>query len=356
VTVNLTMTLERARQVRWQGAGPQGLMGELSDQGILRLKDLGWEIDNAYNPEARSAALTILAHRLGEATTLQTVARYGPQVIKGSKYLEEKEWDSLWKAVEHIFVAAVTITAISAILLSQLIERIARGVAWDLIVVSWVLAVVIIVIIATPFALRFKKRLDKEIANVKSYRAGQEGEVWVEDIVRANLDNRWTVFRNIKLPNEKQDIDFVLVSASGVWVLEVKAYKNEVRVVVESWERKEGQSWKPLDSNPTKQAAQNAAALHRFLEEDEEDSVSLWVTAVVVLTQPQPEGNFVGIAEDPKSVAIWRQEDVDSKLRELNEREAVLLEADRTRIVSKLRGIGERGSTREERDSSLRSE
>ncbi len=351
VTVNLPMNLERARQVKWQGARMQGSMGELSDNGILSLKDLVWEIENAYNPEARSAALTILAHRLGEATTLQRVKRYGPEVVKGAKYLEEREWESLWQALEYAFVATIAITGITGLLVGQFLNAVSEGNGntWDSAGVNWIVSVFILGIIALPLVIWQSRRINAQLADVRNFRAGREGEDWVEDMLRAHLDSKWAVFRNVVLPGEKQDLDFVLVGPSGVWVLEIKAYRNEVRVIGESWERKEGSRWNASGKSPGSQAKGNAAALYTFLVEKK---VSLsWVNAVVVLTQQQPETNFVNLPEGPNAVAIWRQEETAIKLDELDSREAILTEVDHQRIVTLLKEAIEQDLARKKQNA-----
>src|SRR4051794_40911191 len=83
VTVNLTMPLDRAREVTWRGRGPREPMGRLLDEGIIDTGDLTWAIDKHDNQEVREAARTLLAHWLGEPKTLQATQRHGPKVYSG---------------------------------------------------------------------------------------------------------------------------------------------------------------------------------------------------------------------------------------------------------------------------------
>jgi hypothetical protein len=70
----------------------------------------------------------------------------------------------------------------------------------------------------------------QELDLYRSFRKGRQGEEAVVEKIRSALDNRWTIFRNLHLPDRKDDLDVVLVGPDGVWTVEVKAYEGTVRV------------------------------------------------------------------------------------------------------------------------------
>ena len=68
IVVELTMTVEEARKVIWQGRGPREPMGSLLDNDQIDHRDLTWAVDRAYKPEVRAAARTMLANWLASAS------------------------------------------------------------------------------------------------------------------------------------------------------------------------------------------------------------------------------------------------------------------------------------------------
>jgi len=129
---------------------------------------------------------------------------------------------------------------------------------------------------------RTLNRLEQEI---KAYRKGQEGEEQVLEAMRQTLDGNWTLFRNLRLPGRnKADIDLMLVSPPGVWVLEVKALAGEYRNIGEHWEWRAGNRWEPLKKSPSRQAQDNAVRLANFLRAD---GIRQWVNPAVVWAEPE---------------------------------------------------------------------
>ncbi len=82
IVVELTMTVEEARKVIWQGGGPREPIGLLLDNNQIGYRDLAWAVDKAYNPRVRAAARTLLANWLGQPATIEATRRFGPEVIE----------------------------------------------------------------------------------------------------------------------------------------------------------------------------------------------------------------------------------------------------------------------------------
>lgn len=98
--VEVTMSVEEARQVVWQGRGPRKPIGELLDAEIITYRDLGWAVKKAYNPQVREAAWTLLTWAKGqpiaqEVSLSDAAGRYGSEVIEEIAISETKSWTSL---------------------------------------------------------------------------------------------------------------------------------------------------------------------------------------------------------------------------------------------------------------------
>jgi hypothetical protein len=301
VIVNLTMTVDDARQVIWQDLyHPQEPIGKLLDSKQLKYGNLCWAVEGARTQEMRAASRTLLAYWVGEPATLEATRRYGPEVVSGSRYLEEKEieslrWGMLWRG--YGFGAGVGMIVISV----QQLSTTKSVLAW-LISLAFGLGVLGIIL------GRWSQR---ELNRFKNLRQGRQGELAVVEELRATLDSRWAIFRNLQLPDRKDDIDIALVGPGGVWALEVKAFRETVRVANGTWERQTKRGWKRLDKNPSKQVTDNAVRLNRFLQQQ---GINRWVEKRVILSELQEISNFEH-AED-----VWILPQVEDKAANLSTR------------------------------------
>lgn len=116
-----------------------------------------------------------------------------------------------------------------------------------------------------------------------SYIAGREGEERLVALLEQNLDGEWTLFRNLVLPGDNQDIDGVLIGPQGIFALEVKAYSGQTYVTGDSWKRRSYGRRVSCFSNPSKQAKQNAQHLSGYLRQKQ---INLYVNPRVVWAGP----------------------------------------------------------------------
>jgi hypothetical protein len=289
IIVDLTMSLADARQVEWQGSGPREPIGELLDSGRITYRDLAWAVKSASNPQMRAAAQTLLAHWLGQPTTLEGVRRYGPEVVSGSRYLEDTALRSVVRASfrEGLVLAGLLVASVLAVLL--LVAAPDRG-------VSWLAALLIVVLAGLIWALL--NDAGQKFRQFANFQKGRQGEDAVVERLRTTLDNRWTIFRNVVLPDRRGDIDVVLVGPGGVFALEVKAYSGAIRLRRGQWERRVKGSWTRMPNDPCRQARQNARRLIDFARQH---GVSLlWAEPIVVMTGPHAASDF-----DVWDVAVW---------------------------------------------------
>jgi hypothetical protein len=282
-------------------------MGELLDTHRMDIVDLAYVIRSGQYPSKKAAAITLLAHQLGRPQTLERAMQYGPRVLGDSKYLEEQQYDSMLWAFVYGFVPPFVAVTILLSIAQAATWRYLDGKPWLLTDTITVLLAVLFTVIASWYA---RKRWNQEIEKFRSHRDGREGEEWATDAVRSALDNRWTVFRGLRLPGRKEDIDLVLVGPAGVWALEIKAYRPPVRVLDKKWEYLRGNSWHSLDGNPVAQVRNNAVQLRSRLEQY---GIRTHVNAAVVLARPQQVSNF-GPTDEP----IWFHYDLENQLARLN--------------------------------------
>lgn len=337
VVINVPMPFEKAWPVEWEilrgpNKGERGRMGQLLQDRKLDLQDLSYIATHAWNPTTKAAALTLLAHQLGQPQTLQQSSRYGPEVVAGSRYLEKQQWTSEMRVVAFSSIVLVASVTLLITFLSRAVQLIfGEGQPWLVVLIAFVISLSILLV---PTGLLAGYFIRREFTKAKDYRIGREGEEWVIDKVRALLDNRWVAFRNVNLPKHKEDIDLVLVGPSGVWALEVKAFNFDVRVQDHVWERLNGKRWQSLRSDPVAQARLNAMHLRYFVERQ---GIMLRVNAAIILTQPQQVSNI-----GPTAEPVWKQFEVDEELLQMNTLPTSLSEQDKARIVAALKEVAGR--------------
>lgn len=290
IVVDLTMTVDDARKVIWTGRGPHEPMGKLFDCHEIDTGDLAWAIDKAYNPQVRAAAQALLANWLGKPATLEATRRFGPEVVEGSHYLEEQESDGMAQFI--IYMMAGLFLVFFAIP-SSLLQILSNKTSF----IPMPVAIGINLIIALTLGLWLYKRVKREFARWKYSGRGRRGEHVVVERLRVILDNHWTIFHNLLLPDRKDDIDIALVGPGGVWAVEVKAFREPVRITDRQWERKIKRGWTRLDGNPSKQVTDNALRLKNYLDEQ---GTKLFVERAIALAEPQPVSNF-----ESSQIPVW---------------------------------------------------
>ncbi len=103
----------------------------------------------------------------------------------------------------------------------------------------------------------------------------QYGNAWFRDMqaqeeaIRALsplLDNRYTLLRNVTLPDAGIPIPMTLVGPNGIWVLYVSGMRGVYRAKNDTWARMDGGHFKPVKPNLVRRAQLLARALQVFLE------------------------------------------------------------------------------------------
>lgn len=151
-----------------------------------------------------------------------------------------------------------------------------------------------------------------------NYLQGEAGENEVAQSLGMVLDDRYTLIRNLVLPDAKADIDGVLVGPFGILVLEVKDFtsRNIYKCEGDRWfYRKPGQRYRAMKKSPTKEAQFNRDRLRRYL--GQHDLRGIHVHALVVISNPEAKV----IPEKPHVyILILRPQQLSEYCRSLEDR------------------------------------
>ncbi|WP_445367797.1 NERD domain-containing protein [Methylomonas sp. BW4-1] len=335
----IKISLDQARNTIWPfHPYKDKLMGWLLDTKQLTLKDLGYAIENAWDERVRQAAITLNLVELKQ--TLETpVSSAGFLNVVESKERNYSERRQLaFSFLQGAILGAILAGCIALVVYifsqrppAQAISKLAAiPSGWGILMLA--IAVLLgwggakLCIFCLDWII---ERLEKQINN---HRLGQEGENNVVDRMRHLLDGNWYLFRNIVLPGQnKSDIDAVLVGPSGLWALEVKTFNGQYRVIGDEWRYKKNQTWKPVKSDPTRQAVNNAKRLSDFISNNSQ--IKVWVTPVVVWANPEST-----LTVQNSTVNIWRLEQLADEIGNLWGSQKVS-DADQKKLIDKLRQL-----------------
>jgi hypothetical protein len=92
-----------------------------------------------------------------------------------------------------------------------------------------IMNIIVIAILFAPIFLVIRKEMNKWIYSYSSFRKGLKGAgaIWYE---LHNLSDKYEVYQHCKLPGRIDDIDFIVVGPTGVFVIEVKSHSGKVEV------------------------------------------------------------------------------------------------------------------------------
>lgn len=165
----------------------------------------------------------------------------------------------------------------------------------------------------------------------QNFRRGQLGESEVARLLRLGLGDDWTLFRNVKLPGSKADIDMVLLGPPGIFALEVKAYTGNYRYAKQHFYRHAMMTWRRLHHNPGKQARAAGGVLRAYVAGTLNEDV--WVEPRLVWVGP---GALT--LEEPE-VYVWFAEKLDQETERLRALPRKLSGEKRAALSGLLRGL-----------------
>ncbi len=245
-------------------------------------------------------------------------------IIQGSDYLAQEVQRRYRKS---LFVAAVALFLVLAgvfvILTIMVIEFVSRKTP-----ALWLWPLVAVLLLPLFWLSdRFVEVRQEE----QNFRRGQLGESEVARLLRLGLGGDWTLFRNVKLPGSKADIDMVLLGPPGVFALEVKAYMGHYRYARQHFYRHAMMTWRRMQHNPGKQARAAAGLLHAYIADTLNTDVRV-----------EPRLVWVGPGqlelEEPE-VYVWFLEKLGQETERLRALPARLSAEKRAAISGLLRGL-----------------
>lgn len=65
--------------------------------------------------------------------------------------------------------------------------------------------------------------------DVDRWRRGAEGELRTAELLRALPSRRWSVWHDLRVPRSRANIDHLVVGRTGIWVVDTKTTRSEVR-------------------------------------------------------------------------------------------------------------------------------
>ncbi len=347
------MSVEDARLVAWPFRRLNRPLGELVDNGVVKVNDLRRATWFAQDARVREAARLLIplagkhqkklkqkkqkqqanAPAAEPETAPKTERRHAmaPRsrarpmpIIEGANYLiSEIERRSHQQTLMEWGLASLLLIG-TVVLLLYLILGFMSGQSPPL--WAWLLILIFI-----PPLFWITERLAELRVEEQNFRKGQQGEVQVARKLREGLGGDWMLFRNVKLPGSVTDIDMVLLGPPGIFSLEVKAYSGSFLYRKERFYRRSVMGWRSMHHNPGKQARAGAGLLHQYISLTL--SRDIWV---------EPRLAWVGPGSldlDSPQVFVWYMDRLDRETERLRTLPVTLSEQDRATLSGLLRGL-----------------
>jgi hypothetical protein len=299
------MSLEEARAVPWpfkESTLKRQSMGYLLDTQQITLQDLGFAAEKAYD-RVKKASRILLLHRLQNTPDEQS-GLSAPLKLTTSKQRSYTAYRQLALFMSAGMIPGFMLGFATFLIIQWLYDRLTMGeierqslnatveqlsqapvlgviLSFVLVIGTYIAAGLIIYRIGVFLLDRFL--MPRFTQTMKHLDQAQRGEDAALHTMFSVLDGRSHVFRNLHLPNSREDMDFVLVGPGGVWLIEVKTLKGQYRNQGDSWELWKRGGWRSAFIHPSKQAKRGAARLQVVLKEHG----VRWVDPYIVMADPE---------------------------------------------------------------------
>jgi hypothetical protein len=159
---------------------------------------------------------------------------------------------------------------------------------------NWALTSVLVGILSLGLGLQFSQNISTALGVILlissfyfirkafSYRWGIQGEKAVEKELHV-LDDSYSLINDIMMSDSGGNIDHVLLSPKGIFIIETKNYSGEIRCNGDQWTKKVGYRLYEIRS-VSKQAKNNAKRLSNLIKENTNRTV--YVRPICVFTYP----------------------------------------------------------------------
>jgi hypothetical protein len=293
-------------------------IGELLSRHQLSLKDLAYAVDKAWSERVRRAAALLLVEGLGHRVEEPSEHGVLRVVVAGPSYAERAmmRLSSIGGLVMGLLMGFFLMLAFWS-WKQHLGHTPAREYTPEVKFLLTLLALSIGGLLGLLPNILVERLILRRIEEaIKRHRRGKEGEERVVELLRQVLDDRWTLYRNLKVPGMgRGDLDGVLVGPTGVWLLEIKNFSGRYRNRGEQWFYWKHNGWRRMKDNPSRQARRNAGRLAAFLKER---GVRLWVYPVIVWANPEKPP----VLESP-AVPVWTMDRLAEEVMALKQQREV---------------------------------
>jgi hypothetical protein len=145
--------------------------------------------------------------------------------------------------------------------------------------------------------------------DARNCNKGRRGEDIIVDVLQRRDDSHYLI-NDVILPSSRGNIDHVLLTPKGIFVIETKHWDGEIICHGDEWHRRYRKglfSAKDFDAgSPSRQVKMNAINLSRLIEARLfHDTFRIWVEGLVVFTNPR-----VRLKLHEPSVAVLRVDDL----------------------------------------------
>ncbi len=318
---------------------PGCTMGELIDNRDITKCDLAYAIEKAWDEQVRTAAHIILRSQLGLESKKMNEPKGSLKVSANRSFMEQQIESLSFKkgAFWGIFLTICIVLFILDIIYMGIIGAIPTLI--DFFVKTKIMGFIFVFVTISFFVFianlvvkhTAEKKFDDYDIQIRNHKQGREGEDKVIEVMRECLDGSYHAFRNLVLPNKKEDMDIVLVGPQGVFIFEVKTYNGKYENINDDWFLC-GKKKKKIKDSPSNQAKRNAVQLADFLEADfARNKAKKWVTPIVILANADTI-----CYETTPSVPIWRIQHLADELGNISDK-TVLSEQVQKEICEKLK-------------------
>lgn len=123
----------------------------------------------------------------------------------------------------------------------------------------------------------------------KGYKRGLDGEGLVTKVLKSVLPDQFFLINDVKPRDGYGNIDHVILSPNGIFVIETKNYRGKITCQRDVWSKKAG----GRIGSPSIQAKMNAVRIKKLIESNEKiKSLRLWIEAIIVFSNLDTELNI----------------------------------------------------------------
>ncbi|HPG30259.1 MAG TPA: nuclease-related domain-containing protein [bacterium] len=176
---------------------------------------------------------------------------------------------------------------------------------------NYTLIIVGVFLIFVGFGQRYKKNYNEDDVNKMKY--GKKGENFVLNNLKNKLPDNYYILNDCNVKGvgmEKSQIDHLLVSADGIFVIETKNYKGRIegaaldKDVLQTKTSQDGREEKQYVSNPVSQNEYHCKVFKDFLKINKINISEEFIKSVIIFANKFVEVNIFNV--DEKNIYVGK--------------------------------------------------